>query len=133
VRKHLCFPPGRTMLDRASTDVTAWPLAFFCSVCAYTAEHYGFQLPNNPHDTALLPPPALAGVLGPDTAAALPPAQAALHRCGVPTWRLLQVRLHFLDGWSVHLFDSNESHSSAHFVAVPVGPEAGGCVHQGAA
>ncbi len=59
------------------------------------AEHYGFQLPDNPHDTALLPPAALARHLGGDAAAALPPAQAALHCCGVPTWHLLQVCCRF--------------------------------------
>lgn len=59
------------------------------------AEHYGFQLPDNPHDTALLPPAALARHLGGDAAAALPLAQAALHCCGVPTWHLLQVCCRF--------------------------------------
>jgi hypothetical protein len=55
------------------------------------AEHYGFQLDDNPHDMALLPQPVLAQALGAEAAAALPPAQAALHGCGVPSWALLQV------------------------------------------
>jgi hypothetical protein len=59
--------------------------------CLLDAEHYGFQLDDNPHDMALLPQPVLARALGSEAAAALPPAQAALHACGVPSWALLQV------------------------------------------
>ena len=55
------------------------------------AEHYGFQLHDNPHDMALLPQPVLAQALGSEAAAALLPAQAALHACGMPSWALLQV------------------------------------------
>ena len=56
-----------------------------------TAEHYGFQLDDNPHDTALLPRHVLAHALGSEAAAQLKAAQASVHACGVPSWALLQV------------------------------------------
>ena len=59
--------------------------------CLLDAEHYGFQLDDNPHDMALMPQPILVRALGSEAAAALPPAKAALHACGVPSWALLQV------------------------------------------
>jgi hypothetical protein len=59
------------------------------------AEHYGFQLDDNPHDMAVLPRHLLAGALGSEAAAQLKAAQAAVHACGVPSWALLQV------AWSI--------------------------------
>ena len=55
------------------------------------AEHYGFCLEDNPHERAQLPLETfgLPGLLD-----ALKPAEAWLHPCGTPCWRLLhQLRL----------------------------------------
>ncbi len=56
---------------------------------SYAAEHYGFLLPTNGHDRALLPPGAF-GSLEPELAAAgLAPAARWLHPGGLPCWALL--------------------------------------------
>lgn len=53
-------------------------------------EHYGFQLEDNPHDTAILPRAIVQRVLGEKAAEELPLEAAALHPCGIPKWSLLQ-------------------------------------------
>ena len=59
------------------------------STLLHAAEHYGFLLPANGHDRALLPPGAF-GTLEPELAAAgLAPAARWLHPEGLPCWALL--------------------------------------------
>eukprot|EP00892_Ulva_mutabilis_P005124 jgi/Ulvmu1/2984/UM015_0024.1 len=55
-------------------------------------QHYGFLLPENPHDEVELPPHVWPCA----TAEATGMGRAFLHPCGVPSWGLLlRLRLHF--------------------------------------
>jgi hypothetical protein len=81
---------GAHLYAFSAPQSTWWHSHVFGNV---NAEHYGFQLDDNPHDMALLPRHVLARALGLEAAAALPAAQAALHACGAPSWALLQVAL----------------------------------------
>ena len=80
-----------TLLGETGADVLRASVKHMQLTCTLPAEHYGFCLPENPHNKARLPADTFQL---PGLQDALRPADVWLHPCGTPCWQLLhQLRL----------------------------------------